>query len=72
MEMLAGSLDHPERAVPTYAVGREGKLGWVDTIAAMPSKTTLENMGAERLGKIINYQHPDADTEDWHGHERGR
>src|SRR5689334_23376108 len=32
MEMLAGSLDHPERAVPTYAVGREGKLGWVDTI----------------------------------------
>lgn len=61
IEMLAGSLDHPERAVPTYEVGREAKLAWLDTIATMPGKTTLENMGPERLSKIMSYQHPDSD-----------
>ena len=59
MEVLAGSLDHPEKAVPTYEVGREGKAAWLDTIATMPGKTTLENMGPERLGRVVSYQHPD-------------
>jgi hypothetical protein len=62
MEMLTGSLDHPEKAVPTYEVGREAKLAWVDTIASMPGKTTLESVGADRLDDIVSYQHPDEDT----------
>lgn len=63
VEMLAGSLDDPDKAVPTYEVGRESKLAWLTTISTVPGKTTLENMGPERLGKIVSYQHPDADTE---------
>jgi hypothetical protein len=65
IEVLAGSLDHPEQAVPTYEVGREAKLAWLETLATMPGKTTLESMGAERAGRIVSYQHPDEDTETW-------
>jgi hypothetical protein len=62
VEILAGSLDHPKAAVPTFEVGCEAKLPWVDTIAAMPGKTTLENMGAERLSRVVSYQHLDDAT----------
>lgn len=62
VEVLAGSLDHPEAAVPTFEVGREAKLPWVNTIAHMPGRTTLENMGAERLSRVVSYQHPDDET----------
>ena len=63
IEMLAGSLDNPDKAVPTYEVGRESKLAWLTTIATMPGKTTQENMGVERMRTIVSYQHPDKDTE---------
>jgi hypothetical protein len=62
IEILAGSLDHPEKAVPIFEVGRESKLAWLAGLPAMPGKTTLENMGAERLGRVVNYQHPDEDA----------
>jgi hypothetical protein len=66
IEMMAGSFDEPEKAAPTYEVGREGKLSWVARLASLPGKTTLENMGAERLAKVLSYQHPDHDTgNDW-------
>ena len=42
----------------------EAKLAWLNTIATMPGKTTLENMGAERLGRVVSYQHPDEPLED--------
>jgi hypothetical protein len=62
IEMMAGTFDEPEKAAPTYEVGREGKLSWVVGLASLPGKTTLENMGAERLANVISYQHPDHDT----------
>ena len=61
MELMTGSLDEPQKAPPTYAVGRESKLEWVDHIGKLPSQTTLENMGPDRLATIVNYQHPDHD-----------
>jgi hypothetical protein len=63
MEMLAGSLDNPGKAVPTFEVGRESKLTWVGTITTLPGRTTLENMGADRLSRMVSYQHPDGDAE---------
>lgn len=62
MEMMSGAFDEPSKVVPAYEVGREGKLEWVNHIGGFPGKTTLENMGTERLGRIVNMQHPDRDA----------
>ena len=66
IELLTGAFDQPERVPPTYEVGTESKLAWLGAISAMPGKTTAENSGAEEIGKIESYQHPDHDTgADW-------
>jgi hypothetical protein len=66
IDIPVGSLDEPEKAAPTYEVGREGKLSWLARLSSLPGKTTLESMGAERLAQVTSYQHPDHDTaEDW-------
>jgi hypothetical protein len=66
IELLTGAFDDPRRVAPTYEVGTESQLAWVDRIAEMPGKTTLENTGAEKLAAIHSYQHPDHDTgPDW-------
>jgi hypothetical protein len=59
IELTSGSFDEPGRVVPTYEVGIESQLGWVDHIAAMPGKTTLEGSGAAEVAKVQSYQHPD-------------
>jgi hypothetical protein len=57
---------HRRAQSPTYEVGTESQLDWVDRIGAMPGKTTLENTGAAELARIESYQHPDHDTgDDW-------
>jgi hypothetical protein len=71
IELMTGAFDAPQRVAPTYAVGAESRLAWIDAIAAMPHKTTIENTGAEKLAKIESYQHPDHDTAaDWKPHRR--
>ena len=66
IELLAGAFDEPHRVAPTYEVGVESKLGWLQRLAALPPKSTLENIGAEKLAGITGYQHPDHDTgPDW-------
>jgi hypothetical protein len=66
IELLTGAFDDPTRVAPTYAVGTESQLAWVDRITEMPGKTTLENTGAAKLAVIHSYQHPDHDTgRDW-------
>jgi hypothetical protein len=71
IELLTGAFDHPERIVPTYAVGTESELEWVGHIAAMPRKTTLENSGAAELAAIVSHQHPDHETEEgWNSGSR--
>lgn len=59
VEVLSGAFDDPTRICPTYEVGREGKLGWLATLAALPGKTTAENIGDEKVAAIVSYQHPD-------------
>jgi hypothetical protein len=66
IELMTGAFDDPTRVPPTYEVGTESQLRWVDHIGAMPGKTTLENTGPAKLASIESYQHPDHDTgPDW-------
>jgi hypothetical protein len=59
IEIMTGTFDHPDRIVPTKQFGTESRLGWVVAVANLPSQTTLENYGPEKLGKIVSHQHPD-------------
>jgi hypothetical protein len=61
IEIMTGTFDRPDRVVPTTQYGTESRLGWVVTIANLPSQTTLQNYGAEKLGGIVSHQHPDHD-----------
>jgi hypothetical protein len=62
IELTTGAFDDPKRVVPTYEVGTESQLAWVDRISEMPGRTTLENTGAEKLAAIVSHQHPDHGT----------
>ena len=61
IEIMTGTFDRPDRVVPTMQYGSESRLGWVVAIANLPSQTTLQNYGAEKLGGIVSHQHPDHD-----------
>jgi hypothetical protein len=63
IELMTGAFDHPARVAPTYEVGVESKLAWLAHLAAMPGKTTIDNVGTETAAAIVSYQHPDHDTE---------
>lgn len=64
IELMCGAFDDPGRVAPTYAVGLESKVAWVDTLATLNGKTTATNMGATALASVVSYQHPDHDTAD--------
>jgi len=61
IEIMTGAFDRPDHVVPTQQFGTESRLGWVGTVSNLPSKTTLQNFGAEKLGSVFSYQHPDHD-----------
>jgi hypothetical protein len=61
IEIMTGTFDRPDRVVPTLQFGTESRLGWVGTIANLPSQTTLQNYGADKLDKIVSHQHADHD-----------
>ena len=61
IEIMTGTFDRPDRVVPTRQFGTESRLGWVVSIANLPSQTTMQNYGAEKLGGIVSHQHPDHD-----------
>ena len=61
IEIMTGAFDRPDRVIPTLQYGTESRLGWVGTMVNLPSKTTLQNYGPEKLGEIVSHQHPDHD-----------
>jgi hypothetical protein len=61
IEIMTGTFDRPDRVAPTIQYGTESRLGWVVGIANLPSQTTLQNYGAEKLHSIASHQHPDHD-----------
>ncbi|MGY3453567.1 GFA family protein [Bradyrhizobium sp. USDA 4353] len=61
IEIMTGSFDRPDRVVPTRQFGSESRLGWVVAIANLPSQTTQQNYGPEKMATIVSHQHPDHD-----------
>src|ERR1700686_3606657 len=61
IEIMTGAFDRPDRVIPTQQFGTESRLGWVVSIANLPSQTTLQNYGPDKLGGIVSNQHPDHD-----------
>jgi hypothetical protein len=61
IEIMTGAFDRPDRLVPIRQYGTESRLGWVVAIANLPSHTTQQNYGTEKLNGIVSYQHPDHD-----------
>ncbi len=61
IEILTGTFDRPDRVIPTRQYGTESRLGWVVGIANLPSQTTLQNYGPDKMATIVNHQHPDHD-----------
>ena len=61
IEIMTGAFDRPDGVVPTQQFGTESRLGWVVGVANLPSQTTLQNYGPDKLGGIVSHQHPDHD-----------
>ena len=61
IEIMTGTFDRPDRVAPTRQYGTESRLGWVVGIANLPSQTTMQNYGPEKMGTIKSHQHPDHD-----------
>ena len=61
IEIMTGAFDRPDRVIPTQQFGSESRLGWVVGVANLPSQTTLQNYGPDKLGGIVSNQHPDHD-----------
>ena len=61
IEILTGNFDRPDRVIPTRQYGTESRLGWVVGIANLPSQTTMQNYGPEKMATIKSLQHPDHD-----------
>ena len=63
ISVTLGSLDHPEAVPPVRQYGIEGRLSWLDRIAALPFETTDASMAPHRKQLLVNRQHPDHDTD---------
>ena len=61
IEIMTGAFDRPDRLVPTRQYGTESRLGWVVGISNLPSHTTLQNYGPEKVAGIVSHQYPDHD-----------
>lgn len=61
IEIMTGTFDRPDLVVPTRQFGSESRLGWVVAIANLPSQTTQQNYGPEKMASIVSHQHPDHD-----------
>ena len=61
IEIMTGAFDHPDRVIPTRQFGTESRHGWVVGISNLPSQTTQQNYGPEKMATIVSHQHPDHD-----------
>jgi len=61
IEIMTGAFDRPDQLVPTRQYGSESRLGWVVGISNLPSQTTQQNYGPEKMATIVSHQHPDHD-----------
>lgn len=68
-----GAFDTPEAIAPTVQYGTESKLVYVDRLASLPARRTMDiTEAAQFLVSMTSYQHPDRDTETWSLHRPTR
>lgn len=64
--LAIGAFDHPEEVAPAIQFGVEARLPFVDGIADLPVRETLDDAGAAPfINDLVSFQHPDHDTETW-------
>ncbi|MBR0556183.1 GFA family protein [Ciceribacter sp. L1K23] len=64
--IAAGAFDDPSRLPPVVQYGVEGKIGFVDRLHTLPQHVTMDDIdSAPFLTNLVNYQHPDHDTDGW-------
>ena len=63
--LAIGAFDAAEEIAPTIQWGIEAKLPYVDTLSRLPGEPTEADAEASYLADLINYQHPDHDTDTW-------
>jgi hypothetical protein len=64
--LAIGAFDDPTDFAPKVQWGTEAKLPYVDGIANLPQRATLEDPNAAPFLKtLVSYQHPDHDTDVW-------
>ncbi|MGL4404522.1 MAG: GFA family protein [Notoacmeibacter sp.] len=65
------TFDEPDLIAPVVAYGVEGKRFWADGLADLPEHHTMDDLDdAPFLASLINFQHPDHDTETWPPEEK--
>ncbi len=66
VNVSAGSLDNPSAVRPDFNLGVESRVAWLQEIAAVPDRLTVDDFTPELLASIVNFQHPDHETPaDW-------
>lgn len=69
--LAIGAFDDPSAIAPVLQFGAEGKLAYVDRLAALPARESMDDPeSAGFLATLVSYQHPDHDTGD--GERQGR
>ena len=64
--LAIGAFDEPEEIAPAIQWGTEAKLPYVDDIHTLPGRETMGDVSsASYLTRLVSFQHPDHDTDDW-------
>ncbi|BDA83857.1 aldehyde-activating protein [Aureimonas sp. SA4125] len=63
--LAIGAFDDAEAIAPEIQFGTEAKLAYVDRLAALPARGTMDDEeDHDMLTTLVSYQHPDHDTDD--------
>jgi len=69
--LAIATFDKPEEVAPRIQWGTEGKLPYVDAIPSLPGEETMADIAsASYLADLVNFQHPDHDTDQWPQEQR--
>ena len=65
LALAIGAFDDPSAIAPEIQFGTEAKLPYVDRLAALSKRDTMEDVDAAAyLAAVVSRQHPDHDTDD--------
>jgi hypothetical protein len=66
LNIAIAAFDHASDITPVIQMERAARLPWFDTLNDLPPHAESERPAvAKRLSEVVNYQHPDHDTDVW-------